>query len=211
MNRIDSADIARTAFTAALALLLAAGIPSRAQETQGANAFPRPNGVSADPQQTSRGSWTGTWFLRDRAAKIAIWFELNGSKPKVRYRYELAGGSAYGDSKENGKGDSLSRIGPGSFTFTYTLGKDDVLRGRMVREWKNATTTVTESNDFYAFRAEPGDQLFFRFLNYQQETIEAGKDGQPPTRKVIPLDATFFNFEKATDEIVHWEELPFSQ
>ena len=183
---------------------------SLAQETQGATPFTRPSGVTADPPRTTRGEYTGSWYLRDRSAKVAIWITMKGNKPKVRYRYELSGGGAYGDSNDTGKGDSLSGVGPGTFTFTYSLGKDDVLRGRMVREWKNGSTTVSESNDFYTFRTDPGDQLFLRFLNYQRETIIKSENGQPPLRKVEPLDPTALTLERASDEIVHWEELPFS-
>jgi hypothetical protein len=173
-----------------LIMLLAAFLPALALA-----ALPPP------PPRSEKGAYQGTWYFVDRHAKLAFWFVETEKGLKVRYRYQA--GSGYGDSGETGTGPSNSSVGPGTFSLTYRLGEDDVVRGHMVRRWSRPDLEVSESNDFEAYRIFPGDRIYCRFTNGLLERTENGQSSSEP------MDDYYFTFVQATDEIVLWEELPF--
>lgn len=189
----------RGAFALALlaAALLLVGGSSRPRRM----APPSPQ-VSAPPAVKS-GSYQGTWLYADRMTRLAFWFDEQNGKLKVRYRYDLKT-AGYGDSGQDGAGPCSSGTGPGTFTLTYRLDPDGIVRGKMVRKWPNGPgedDDVTESNDFEAYRIGLGDELYCLFKN---RVRESKKNGQPVGE---PLGEFYFTFRKVTDEMVFWEEL----
>ncbi len=155
------------------------------------------------PRQVTRGSYQGTWYRNDRASNIAVWLEeLKGGKVRMRYRYTVDNGS-YGDSTDTGSGSSYSLAGTGPFRITYALEKDGVIRGTMTRTWVSVSSEITERNRFEIYRIEQGDRIYCRNYEVVREAVMSGVR----TSSVRP-DSSFV-LVKATDEIVHWEELPF--
>jgi hypothetical protein len=205
---------ALTLVGAALSPASVAGSSTRA--AQGAHAVPvsavaRPAGPAATPAQissgtaprTSKGSFQGTWYRSDKQSKLAFWIEETKSgKVRLRYRYQIDNGG-YGDSMESGSGNSYSLAGAGPFTITYALDKDGVIRGSMTRTWTTPGREIVEHNKFEIYRVEPGDRMVCRNFEILRQTNAGG------VRTSTVSDDYEFVFMKATDEIVHWEELLF--
>jgi len=215
---IPAAACAALVLGAALAPASLAGSSTRA--AQGAHAVPvsatgraaaPAAAVAAPPAQvasgtaprTSKGTFQGTWYRSDKQSKLAFWIEETKSgRIRLRYRYQVDNGG-YGDSTESGSGNSYSLAGTGPFTITYALDKDGVIRGNMTRSWSTIGREITERNRFEIYRIEPGDRMVCRNFEILRQTNVGG------VRSSTVTDDYEFVFMKATDEIVHWEELPF--
>jgi hypothetical protein len=152
--------------------------------------------------ETTLGSFDGTWMYVNRDAHFAMWIRTKDGKRQVRLQYQSLAGPESFETDWDGKAVYYMAGQP----VTFELKLDDPGPNRMTGTWnwvaKLEHSGRKETADILMYRTAYGRSLNMDFKNYAKTLTREGKD-----RTVrVP---TSWNWLKISKREILWEELPF--
>lgn len=152
--------------------------------------------------ETSLGSFDGTWMYVNRDSRFAMWIRTKDGKRQVRLQFQSLAGPESFETDWDGKAVYYMAGQP----VTFELKLDDAGADRMTGTWtwiaKLEHSGRTETADLLIYRTAYGRSINMDFKNYAKTLTRDGKD-----RTVrVP---TSWSWTKISKREILWEELPF--
>jgi hypothetical protein len=188
-----------------LVLILAAVLAGTAFSAEEKTDLP---GIGNDRQaimkaeETTAGSFDGTWIYVNRDAHFAMWIRTKNGKRQVRLQYQsLAGPEAF---ETDWDGKSVYYMGGKPVTFELKLATEspDKLTGSWQWVLKFEGTGRAETADLLIYRTTYGRTMQMDFKNYARTITRGGVDR---TMRV----PTSWAWTKVSKRELLWQELPF--
>jgi hypothetical protein len=157
------------------------------------------------PPSTTLGRFEGSWYYADPGYKIAIFIGRDRTGVmKIRYQLRSRSGLAF-KTDEAGFARFLDEETPIELLLTGSPNKEGTLiEGRYERIARSGENEQMESSNFRIYRTSKGENLV---LHYPELTISA-TDASGRTSESVQTDL-FRIFQKASEIVVEFEELPF--
>jgi hypothetical protein len=152
--------------------------------------------------ETTAGSFDGTWMYVNRDAQFALWVRTKDGTPQMKLQYQSLGNPEAFETDWEGK--SLYYMAGSPVTFELKLGQStsDRIVGKWLWDLNIGSSARRESADVIIYRTGFGRTLLMDFQNYEKMLTSAG-------RNKIMRAPVVWNWTKISNRELLWEELPF--